>query len=46
MIALSEFGYERGLDNPSTQFSYTWQTKQFIHGEKQKVFEETLQHLL
>jgi len=42
MIALSEFGYEQGLENPSTQFSHTWKTKQFIHGEKQKVFEETL----
>lgn len=42
MITLSDFGYERSLADPSTQFSHTWHSKQFIHGDKQEEFEQRL----
>lgn len=42
MIKLSEFGYESKLDDPSTMFAYTWQTKSFINGEKQSELENRL----
>ena len=40
MIALSGFGYEEKLKNPSNEFAETWKSKSFINGPAVKEFEK------